>query len=298
LDAALVDRIEESFAWVERGLVAQPPVLQLEVPGGAGSIDAKAAAVDGSETATVKIATYFPDNTGLGLNAGQALVVAFSAKTGEPTAILLDNSYLTDARTAAAGAVAARLLSRLEASVAAVFGTGLQAYLQVVALSLVRDLREVRVWGRDQTSARRLASKLSKTLGLEAEAHSSSASTLSEADVVVMSTASTEGLIRWEELPAGVHVTAMGSDMPGKRELGEEILQKASVFCDSVSQCRELGELQHAPDVDATEIGSVVTGRKPGRETDDQITVADLTGMGVQDAAIVQLALELHDTSA
>jgi ornithine cyclodeaminase len=201
---------------------------------------------------------------------------------------LLDGGYVTDTRTGAAGGVAARWLAPEHATVVGVVGTGIQARRQVEALRCVRDVTEVRVWGRDADRASAAASDVGGVIAPSVR------EAVDAADVVITCTASTEPVVRAEWIAPGTHITAVGSDGAGKQELDPELLRRADVLVvDSLDQCRRLGELQHALDVAdrAVELGRVCAGTSPGRTTSTQLTVCDLTGVGVQDVAAANVVL-------
>jgi len=224
--------------------------------------------------------------------------VLLSAKTGQVEALLLDNGYLTDIRTAAAGAVAAKHLSRPDSAVAAIFGAGLQAGLQLQALRLVRPIEEARIWARDAAKAEATAARLREKLGIMVRAEPDAANAAGGADIIVTTTPSTEPLIKAGFIVAGQHITAMGSDAEHKNEIAPAILRMADLYvADSARQTRRLGELHHAiaagvmeADADVTELGQIIAREKHGRRTPADITIADLTGTGVQDTAIATLA--------
>ncbi len=154
LDLAAVDCVETAFRALATLPVAMPPILRLDIPEHRGEVDVKTAYVPGIDGFAIKISPGFFDNPKLGLPSLNGMMVLLSAHTGLVEALLLDNGYLTDIRTAAAGAVAARHLAREDASVAAIFGAGMQARLQLEALMLVRPIREARLWARDAERGR------------------------------------------------------------------------------------------------------------------------------------------------
>jgi ornithine cyclodeaminase len=225
-------------------------------------------------------------------------MVLFSAKTGMLEALLLDNGYLTDVRTAAAGGLAARHLARADCRTAGVIGTGGQARLQVRALKLVRDIERLLVWGRDGDKARAYAAEMSEALGITVEVQSSPEAVVRGADVVVTTTPSRAPLVEADWLHPGLHITAMGSDSEHKNELAPAVLAAADRFvCDSRAQSARLGELHHAlaagvltEAAPVTEIGNIVAGTAPGRASEAAVTLCDLTGTGAQDTAIALYA--------
>lgn len=293
-----IDAVAEAFAAYAGGRAELPAVIHLDVPDHGGEIHVKAGYVHGGGVYAVKFASGFPGNAEKGLAPNDGMVCVFDAETGEPAALLLDHGFVTDQRTGAAGGLAARHLAREDAQVVAVIGTGLQARYQLDALATVRDFAEVRVWGRDATHALSVVDEMRTRHGQPSIATYSLARSVEEAvlgaDVVITCTASLEPLVRAEWLAPGAHVTALGSDGPGKQELEPDVLALADVVvADSIPQCLERGELQHAPDTTGViELGAIVAGDAAGRTDARQITVADLTGVGVQDVAAASLVLQ------
>jgi ornithine cyclodeaminase len=298
LDLDAVACVENAFRALATLPVAMPPILRLDIPEHHGEVDVKTAYVPGLDGFAIKISPGFFDNPKLGLPSTNGMMVLLSAKTGLVEALLLDNGYLTDIRTAAAGAVAAKHLARQGASVAAIFGAGMQARLQLEALKLVRPIEEARIWARDAVKADKAAAELREKLGILVRAESDAAKAAAGADVIVTTTPSTEPLIHAGFVSAGQHITAMGSDAEHKNEIAPAILKLADLYvADSAKQTRRFGELHHAIDaglisVDAevTELGQIIAGKAHGRRGASDITMADLTGTGVQDTAIATLA--------
>ncbi len=298
LDLDAVAVVEDAFRALATEAVVMPPILRLDVREANGEVDVKTAYVPGLGGFAIKISPGFFDNPGLGLPSVNGLMVYLSARTGLVEALLLDNGYLTDVRTAAAGAVAAKHLSREDATVAAILGGGVQARLQLEALALVRPLREARVWARRREAAETVAAEATRTLGISVVAVPSPEEAVRGADVIVTTTPATSPILRAEWLAAGQHVTAMGSDAEHKNEIEPAAIARATYVADSLAQTRRLGELHHAVAADAVsvdaafaEIGQVIAGLAAGRKSPQDITLCDLTGTGVQDTAIATLAV-------
>ena len=298
LDLEAIACVEDAFHALATKAVAMPPILRLDIPEHRGEVDVKTAYVPGLDGFAIKISPGFFDNPQIGLPSTNGLMVLFSTRTGLVQAVLLDNGYLTDVRTAAAGAVAARHLSRPDSAVAAIFGAGMQARLQLEALSLVRPIREARLWARDAAKAEVAAMELTAKLGFPVRAEADGRAAVDGADIVVTTTPSQTPILKAEWLQPGQHVTAMGSDAEHKNEIEPAVVTGAGLYvADRLSQTRRLGELHHAIAAGLTtegtvftELGEIVAGRKPGRGGTDEITVADLTGTGIQDTAIATLA--------
>lgn len=305
LDAEAVNCVEQAFLALATKPVAMPPILRLDIPEHNGEVDVKTAYVPGLDGFAIKISPGFFDNPKLGLPSLNGLMVLFSARTGLVEALLLDNGYLTDVRTAAAGAVAAKHLARSDASVAAVLGAGVQARLQLEALMLVRPIRQARVWARNSEKAEVAARDLGEKLGIPVEAKQSVKDAVRGADIIVTTTPATAPILDAADVTAGQHVTAMGSDSEHKNEIAPELLKRADLYvADSLSQVRRLGELHHAiaaglipADRTFPELGAIIAGKAQGRISAEAITISDLTGTGVQDTAIATLAKARADAA-
>ncbi len=305
LDGEAVACVEDAFHALATKPVAMPPILRLDIPEHRGEVDVKTAYVPGIEGFAIKISPGFFDNPKIGLPSTNGMMVLLSSRTGLVQALLLDNGYLTDVRTAAAGAVAAKHLSRPDSTVAAIFGAGMQARLQLEALALVRPIREARIWARDLGKAETVAAELTARLGITVRAEADPEVAVAGADIVVTTTPSEIPILKAEWLQPGQHVTAMGSDAEHKNEIDPAAIAKADVYvADSLKQTRRLGELHHAikaglilPDAEFSELGQVIAGIRPGRENAGQITLADLTGTGIQDTAIATLAFARADAA-
>jgi len=297
LDREAIAAVSDGFSRLATGEATVPPVLAILVPENNGEVDVKTAYMRGLESFAIKIASGFYDNARLGLPTGSGMMVIISAKTGFPEAVLLDNGYLTSVRTGAAGAVAATHLAPKEVTTAGVIGSGSQARYQMRALKLVRDFRRLLVYGIIPDEVDRYAEEMALLLGVELIKANSEEEVVRESQVVVTTTPSHEPHVRAEWLHPGLHITAMGSDGEDKQELYPQVLQRADLLvCDRKSQCFRLGELHHgleegmiSKDDPIVELGELTSGQHPGRETEEQITVCDLTGVGVQDTAIALL---------
>ncbi|TKT75039.1 ectoine utilization protein EutC [Aquamicrobium sp. LC103] len=300
LDLDAVACVENAFRALATQAVAMPPILRLDIPEANGEVDVKTAYVPGIDGFAIKISPGFFDNPRLGLPSVNGMMVLLSSKTGLVEALLLDNGYLTDVRTAAAGAVAAKHLACEDAAVAAVFGAGVQAGLQLEALTLVRPIREARIWARDGAKAEAAAADLSDRLGIDVRAEPDAEKAAFGAEVIVTTTPATEPLIKAGFVSAGQHITAMGSDAEHKNEIQPAVIRMADLYvADNAKQTRRLGELHHAieagvmaADAEVTELGQIIAGERHGRRAAADITIADLTGTGVQDTAIATLASE------
>lgn len=301
-----IDIVAKAFATLAGGTVIMPPILSMNIPSEHGEVDVKTAYIPGFDGFAVKISPGFFNNPKIGLPSTNGLMVLFSAKTGVVEAVLLDNGYLTDVRTAAAGGLAARLMAPSVVDTAGVFGTGVQARLQIQAAHLVRPFKQVLVWGRDAAKAAACAADISERLDVEAHAVSDPARVVAESQLVVTTTPSSEAVLKADWLHPGLHITAMGSDQTGKNEIDANVFSHLAAYVpDRISQCEILGELRSAlaeGTVKTTEglheLGQVVLDPSLGRKSDRDITLCDLTGTGAQDTAIATYAFAAAKAAA
>jgi len=295
-----IEAVEEGFMAYNSGKAVIPFPVALQVPDHSGDVHIKPGYIKGYDTYTVKIASGFYDNPKAGLPASHGMLLLFDSSTGYPLCIEVDRCYLTDLRTAAAGAVAARALAKKDISRVAVIGTGTQARMQITALSRVRDFDELRVWGRNPERVKDYVAAMKDSLDATIIPADTAEEAVSGSDIVVTATMATSPVVKASWLSEGVHITAMGSDSPEKQELESAVLGRADkIVVDSLKQCVNLGEVHHAID-DGTitegdvhaELGEVLLGNKSGRENDSEITVCDLTGIAVQDVVTSQIVYE------
>lgn len=297
LDVATVDCVADAFARLAAGGVEMPPILRLDIREARGEVDVKTAYVPGLDSFAIKISPGFFNNPGLGLPSVNGLMTLFSAKTGLIEAVMLDNGYLTDLRTAAAGAVAIRHLAIDGPIRVGVLGAGVQARLQAQAAALVRPVTEVALWARDPAKAAMAAEDLRLAMGVPVRTVATAAEAAASADVLIATTPAERPLVTAAMLHPGLTVVAMGSDAEHKNEIAPDALAQADRYVpDSQEQTARLGELHHAlvagtipPEAEFAPLGAIVAGTAPGRETADQVIVVDLTGTGVQDTAIATL---------
>jgi len=289
--------MRDAFRADGEGRTRVPAVINLEVPAARGEFHVKTAYIEGLPHVAVKVASGFFDNPKRGLPSGSGLMALFDASTGMPVALLLDNGFLTDIRTAAAGALAAELLAREHVETIGVIGSGIQAREQVRCLATVRSLSRIVAWSPTRVNLERYCRDMA-VQGVDVVAAGSPEDVCRAADVLITATPARQPIVEAEWLRAGVHVTAVGSDSPGKQELAVECMDRADlVVVDRYAQCSAFGELKHALDAGMltrndvhAELGAVAAGRRPGRSSDTEITIADLTGVGFQDTAIASAA--------
>ena len=294
LDAKSLAAIEAAFVRLSRGEVTVPAPMDYYFPERRGEVHIKSAHVQGMKNYALKIASGFYENSRLGLQNSSGMVIVLSAETGYPQALLMDNGYLTDVRTAMAGAIAAKYLAKQRVATVGIIGVGIQARFQLEALRTVRKFERVLVYGRKQEAVKAYCTEMMAACGVPVSPAVSVSELVRLSDLVVTTTPSREPLVMAEDVHPGLHITAMGADLAGKQELQPQVLARADrIACDLESQCRRVGELQHAAGVaHVAELGQIISGAEPGRQNDNEITVCDLTGIGVQDAAIANLAHE------
>jgi len=292
----LMPAIEAGFAAYSAQQAVVPPVGELILD--KGEVHIKYGYLKKNDYYVFKIASGFYENSKLGLPTSNGLMLLFSQKTGELLSILLDEGYLTDIRTAIAGAIAAKFLAPKNIKRIGIVGTGVQARLQLKYLSQITGCKQVLVWGRGDSQLINYKTEM-EMQGFKIETTLNTADILRTCNLIVTTTPSTTPLLSAYDLQTGTHISAVGSDTFDKQELDSAILSKADiVVADSISQCMIRGEISRAiqasqisPD-DITELGSIITKKKQGRTDDGQITVADLTGVAVQDIKITEAVYE------
>ena len=300
MDETALEEVAKGFTALAKGHVTLPPILRIDVEENHGEVDVKTAYIQGLDSFAIKIAAGFFENRKLGLPTGSGMMVLINAQTGNPLAVLMDNGYLTDVRTGIAGAIAAKHLAPKEVKIVGVIGSGMQARYQIRALKLVRDFSFLMVYGIVDDEIDKYIDEISKKLNIEVIRADSVESVVKESNLVVTTTPSKEPYLRAEWLHTGLHITCMGSDSEDKQELFPDVFAKADrIACDRKSQVFRLGELHHAleagvvsEDGEIIELGELTSGANPGRQSEEQITVCDLTGVGVQDTQIARLAYQ------
>ncbi|WPO97954.1 ornithine cyclodeaminase family protein [Pseudomonas sp. HR96] len=296
--AEAAEQIRLGFIAYSQGRVKVPPVQNFVFAPANGDCCVKSAWVEGSDSFTVKISTGFYDNPTRGLPSNDGLMLVLSALTGQPLALLQDEGWLTGLRTALAGQIVARALAPAQVEAIGIFGTGSQARLQLEHLLPVTDCRHVLVWGRHDEALHRYR-EFAEGLGLRVTTTRHAEEVARQANLIVTTTPSREALLQRQWLRPGSHITAVGADSPGKQELDAQLVAAAEVIVvDSIAQCSLYGEVSHALKAGLIErsrlleLGQLLAGEGQGRRDDRQITLADLTGVAVQDAQIARYAVQ------
>ena len=297
VDDEAFQEVAQGFTALAKNQVTLPPILRIDVEDHHGEVDVKTAYIHGLDSFAIKIASGFFNNYKLDLPSGSGMMVLISAETGFPLAILLDNGYLTDVRTGIAGAIAAQYLAPEEIKIAGVIGSGMQARYQIRSLKLVRDISELLVFGIVEEEVDRYIDEMSAELDLKIVKAKDAETVVCESDVVVTTTPSKEPYLKAEWLHPGLHITCMGSDSEDKQELFADVFSRADrIVCDKKTQVFRLGELHHAleggfiSEDEVIELGELTSGQVAGRTDQNEITICDLTGVGVQDTQIARLA--------
>ncbi len=282
--------IEAGFVAYSEGQTVVPPVGELILD--RGEVHIKYGFIRDEPWYVIKIASGFYKNPELGLPSGDGMMLLFEQATGRPVAALLDGGHLTDVRTAAAGAIAARYLAPNRVERIGVAGTGVQARMQVEHLKAITDCRAVLAWGRSDERLETYRHDVA-AMGFDVALTKDASELGASCNLIVTTTPSSEPLLKADDIRPGTHISAIGSDAPHKQELDVGILARAQlVVADSRSQCRERGEIALALDAAAiapdrvSDLGDIIAGRVPRRTGKDQITVFDSTGVAVQDIQI------------
>ena len=283
---------EDGFVAYSQGRVSSPPVGELEILNPKSHYHVKYAHKADEEFWVLKVAG------GPSGKPMSGVMMAFDITTGKPFIVIEDEGYLTNLRTALAGAIAAKYLGPKTIDSIGVLGTGVQARLQVEALKDQYTCRKVFVWGRKPENRERYRHDLGSQ-GYDVTACNSPGEVAENANLIITTTPSEKPLLNASDIKEGTHITAVGADAPGKQELDVDILTKADILCaDSRSQCLDHGELSSAfskgiiQQNDPVELGEVILEAEKRRQNDSQITVADLTGLGVQDSMIVKSVIQ------
>jgi ornithine cyclodeaminase len=291
-----MDRVLRALA---RGEVVLPLRSMVKLPDQSGLLGLMPAVLGDPEVMGLKVVTVMPGNHGTELDAHQGAVMIFETRRGQPLAIL-DATSVTRIRTGAVSGVATRALARENAGDLAILGSGTQATSHLEAMAVVRKLRRIRVWSRDPASARRFAEREGKRLKLELEVAASAEDAVRGADLVCTTTSSREPILRGEWLAAGAHVNAVGACFPTTRELDTRAVKRARLVVDRrESALNEAGEIL-IPCAEGAiteshivgELGEVLIGRVPGRQSAGEVTLFKSLGIAIEDLAAAHSAYQ------
>ncbi|HEX8100645.1 MAG TPA: ornithine cyclodeaminase family protein [Actinomycetota bacterium] len=298
----LIEALGSAMADVSAGKASLPPRVGAFVAEQDGMLAAMPGYVPSIEILETKLVSVFPHNDARGRPSHQAVIVAFDPETGTPEA-LMDGTYITAIRTAATSALATRLLARRDASVMAVIGTGVQARAHIEAVPRVRSIAEVRIAGRDPEKAKRLADEVERTVETQVRLMPSIESAVEGADIVCATTHASEPVVTRSWLSPGVHVNSVGVNKDGP-EIDAATVADALVVVESREAALApfpagavdlTGPIQEgiitAGHIHA-ELGELVSGSRPGRTSDEQITLYKSVGIAAEDAAAAALVLK------
>lgn len=290
----IIPAIEKGFIAYSTGKTVTPPIGELLFDNPPGDVHIKYGHIIGDDYYVIKIASGFYQNPKINLPSSNGLMLLFCQKTGELLSILLDEGYLTNLRTAAAGAIAAKHLAPRTVRKIGIIGTGTQARLQLSYLNKITRTTDVIVYGIDNNHLLQFQTDMQKE-GFRIHTTQDVEELASACNLIVTTTPSTTPILFAQHIKKGTHITAVGTDSPHKQELDENIFNLADIIvADSISQCSERGDIAHAiknkiiTPHNITELGNIISGKIKGRTNENQITIADLTGLAVQDIQIAK----------
>ena len=293
-----VAAIEEGFVAYSQGRVVVPPVAEMIFENPPGDVHIKYGYIRDDRYYVIKIASGHFENFKLNLPTNNGLMLLFEQTTGQLLSILLDEGHLTNVRTAAAGAVVAKYLAPKTVERIGIFGAGTQGRLQLEYLRPVIECKDVIVWGRNRDKLDVYQHEMGE-FGFSIETTQDARELLQSCNLVITTTPAKSPLFPADMLRIGTHITAMGSDTPDKIEVDPKILASADiVVADSISQCLSRGEISQAIRAGllnkekVVELGQVISKNELQRTSDDQTTIADLTGVAVQDIQISKAVYE------
>lgn len=291
----VIEVVESGFSDYVRGLIQMPPKQYLDFTEYHGDLRIMPSYSSVLKLASTKIVNVHPQNHQKGLPTIMAVMVLNDAKDGRALA-LIEASYITGIRTGAAGAVAAKYLARKNAKTMGVVGAGQQAFFQIIATAKVRNIKEILVCDTKEENINKLAENL-KGLGIEIK--KASLEETAKTDILTTTTPSRIPIIKNEWIMPGTHINAIGADAPGKEELDPEILKRAKIVVDNWLQASHSGEINVPLEKGIikkeniyAELGDIVVGKKPGRVSDNEITIFDSTGLGFQDLYTANLVYQ------
>lgn len=295
--ASSLDAIEQSFRLYSKRKVTMPGVAHLGFAEPPGDCHIKAAHLHGQPVFAVKVSNGFYENPAKGLPSSNGLVAVFSATTGAPVALLLDQGLITDVRTGLAGVAATSFACPGGFGAVGIIGTGIQARLQLEYLNTLKGPVTARVWGRSGAAVERYVSDM-QGLGISVEPSETVRELCASCRTLVTTTPSTKALIESDWVQAGTHITAIGADAEGKQELDPALFARArGVLVDSIEQCVDHAEVCHAVragivrEQDLVELGAALDGASWQFRSDGDITLADLSGLGASDAMMAESIL-------
>ena len=296
-----VQSMEEGFVAYSQGKTVIPPVGELMFTDPPGETHIKYGYIIGDDYYVIKIASGFYENYKENLPNYDGMMLIFSQKTGHLLCILLDECYLTNVRTAAAGAVVAKYLAPRNIGQIGILGAGVQGRLQLQYLKSITTCRDAYVWGVNQKELGAYESDM-RSQGFRIQTTLDAAEVAANCNLIVTATPAKKPLLHAGQIQPGTHITAIGSDTPEKNELDPKILAQADlVVADSISQCLLRGEIFKAiqagliQEDNIIELGNFIATKELRRTSDEQTTIADLTGVAIQD---IQISVAVYEALA
>jgi ornithine cyclodeaminase/alanine dehydrogenase len=289
--AEVIGAVEEAYKAFNSDQVEQPDYIGIDLPPPRGEIDFKLGYYKANEVISMKASSggFINNPTAHGVPSGMATIFLFDAKSGALICVM-DGSLILGLRTGASGAVSVKALARKNARTIASIGTGNQARMQIRAINEIMKIEEIHAWDNNRDTLSKYKTDIESEFGIPVIAASSKKEAVEQADILITTTRGKGSLVEADWVKPGTHIVAIGTDQQGKQELDPEIFRNAKIVVDSISQCTEKGETWHPLNRNIIakgdihgEIGEVLLGRKPGRESDDEITIFDSTGMAIQD---------------
>lgn len=289
--------VERAFRQHGLGRVQMPPKSYLYYTAYNGDLRTMPAYLEEENVTGVKIVNVHPSNPAHGLPTVMALIVLISPETGAPIAVM-DGTYLTDIRTGAAGGIAAKYLARKDSKVIGMVGAGNQAKAQLRALCEVFEPELVKVVSRTKESSEQFIREMADITPCEI-LHEEKIEKVCNCDILVTTTPTRKPIVKAHWIKKGTHINAIGADAIGKEELDPELLIRSKIIVDDMVQALHSGEVNvplskhyiSENDIHA-QLGEVITGLKPGRTSEDEITIFDSTGLAIEDVASAHLVYE------
>jgi len=287
----VIATVEEAYEAYNSGQVVQPPYIGIHLPPPRGEIAFKVGYHKSGEVISMKASSGgFIDNPAAhGVPTGMGTILLFDARSCALVCVM-DGSLITGLRTGAAGAISVKALARKNAKTITSIGTGNQARMQIRAIREVLKIESIHAWHSNPDTLSRYKADIESELGIAVVAASSKKAAVEQADILITTTRGKGSLVEASWIKPGTHIVAIGTDQRGKQELDPEIFRNAKIVNDSIEQCTEKGETWHPLDRNIisrddihAEIGEILLGRKPGRESEDEVTIFDSTGMAIQD---------------
>jgi len=291
--------VEQAFKEKALGRVQMPPKMYIYFKSFNGDLRVMPSYVEAFGISAVKLVNVHPDNRRYNLPTVMATITLVDPKTGTPLAIM-GGTWITAMRTGASSGVATKYLSRKGSSKLALIGAGAQAITQMMAMAQILKLEEVKVYDISSDAKTNFVKRVSSEYsGMKISATGSVREAVEDADVIVTVTPTTKPIVEDEWIKSGTHINAIGADAPGKEELDPAILQRAKIVVDDFEQSQHSGEVNVPLKKRIIslkqiygELGEIVTGKKIGRSSDEEITIFDSTGLAIQDAVTAKLVYE------